>query len=166
MSAPLPVIVDGVGELGVFDADTGEVTSIRDASDRSLAHAAKQIAEYDYFILSCKRALAHELRSRHGVGKATAGGYGFTVAESQSWPVGATQDALRALVAAGVITQGDAHRAMPVKPKPDARQLKALIGRLTVSDPEAARVLAGACSVSPPSVRDVHVVAVDEDVAA
>jgi len=162
----LTILRDGLDELAVIDPDTGELAPLRDASDRALAHAAQKLAEHDSEVYAMKRALAHELRSRHGVGKATAGGYGFTVAESQSWPVGATQDALRALVAAGVITQGDAHRAMPVKPKPDARQLKALIGRLTVSDPEAARVLAGACSVSPPSVRDVHVVAVDEDVAA
>jgi hypothetical protein len=37
---------------------------------------------------------------------------------------------------------------------------------LLVSDPDAARVLASAATVSPASVRDVHRVAVDEDIAA
>ena len=157
----LPVLRDGLDEVAVVDPDTGELAPLRDATDRALVNAARLLAEHDRDVLAFKRALAHELRVRHGVGKAEAGGYGFTVTEAQSWPAGATLDALRGLVEAGVIAQGDADRAMPAKPRPDARQLKALIGRLTVTNPDAAKMLAGVCTVSPPSVREVREVAVD-----
>ena len=157
----LPVLRDGLDEVAVIDPDTGELAPLRDATDRALVNAARLLAEHDRDVLDFKRALARELRVRHGVGKAAAAGYDFTVTESQSWPAGATRDALRGLVEAGVIAQGDADRAMPSKPRPDARQLKSLLGRLMVSDPDAARLLAAACTTSPPSVREVREVAVD-----
>lgn len=160
----LPVI-QTEGDLAVVDPDTGLVTTLRDASDRALAYAADRVAHLDRDILAAKRALAAELRDRHGVGQVHAGGYGFKIAESQSWPVGATKDALERLVADGKVSEADARRAMPDKPKPDTRALKALIGRLTVSDPEAARLLADACTTSPPSVRDVVPEAVDAEAA-
>lgn len=160
----LPVVQQG-DTLVVLDRGTGELVAVRDASDRVLARAAEEIAAADQQILEVKRALARELRSRHGVGRGHAGGYAFTVAESTSWPVGATGEALAALVQRGTISQGDADRCMPSKPKPDGRQLKALIGRLTVSDPEAAKALADSATVSPPSVRDVQLESVDAEAA-
>jgi hypothetical protein len=162
----LPVIRDGLDELAVIDPDTGELAPLRDASDRALAHAAQKLAEHDSEVYAMKRALAHELRARHGVGKAEAGGFAWVVAESTSWPAGAVKSVLEELVREGVITEADAKRCFPPKPTPNAVQLKALIGRLTVGNPVAAKRLAGAATVSPPSVREVHVVAVDEDVAA
>ena len=132
----LPVLRDGLDEVAVIDPDTGELAPLRDATDRALVNAARLLAEHDRGVLDFKRALAHELRVRHGVGKAEAGGYGFTVTESTSWPLGAVTAALERLVADGVI------------------------GRLMVSDPDAARLLAAVCTTSPPSVREVREVAV------
>ena len=157
----LPVLRDGLDEVAVIDPSTGELAPLRDATDRALVNAARLLAEHDRDVLDFKRALARELRVRHGVGKAEAGGYGFTVTESSSWPLGAVTTALERLVAAGAIGDGDARRCVPQKPKPDAVQLRSLLGRLMVSDPDAARLLAAACTTSPPSVREVREVAVD-----
>lgn len=157
----LPVVFEG-GELFAADESTGELVSLRDASDHALVAAAERVALLDGELYAAKRALAAELRDRHGVGAVDAGGYRFTVAESQSWPSGATEDALRRLVASGAITHADANRAMPDKPTPDARALKTLISRLLVTDPEAAKALASACTVSPASVRRIAPSAVDE----
>lgn len=161
----LPVLA-AAGNHQVAEPDTGELVDLRDASDRALAAAAERVSELDRDLLAAKRALAAELRDRHGVGATHAGGFVFTITESQSWPQGATQAALDELVRAGWISEADRERAMPSKPKPDARALKALAGRLAVSNPEAAAVLAGACTVSPPSLRDVCAEAVDEARAA
>ena len=162
----LPVLRTEHDELAVVDPDTGALELLSEASDRALAHAADLLAEHDAFILQCKRAVAHELRERYGVGKAEAGGYEFRVTESTSWPMGPVSDALTRLVAEGSIGEGDVRRCVPDKPRPNPVQLKALLGRLMVSDPDAARVLAAAASVSPPSVRDVRAVAVDAERAA
>lgn len=149
------------GDLAVVEPDTGEVLPIRNASDRALADAALRVAELDRDLLAAKRALAAELRQRHGVGAAHAGGYAFTVAESRSWPVRATADALDRLARTGRIAEADVLRAMPSKPRPDSRQLKSLLERLMMSDPDAARILADACTVSPPSLRDIQPEAVE-----
>ena len=163
----LPILRTGVHEqLAVVDPDTGTVNLLATASDRALAHAADLLAEHDAFVLQCKRAVAHELRERYGVGKAEAGGYEFRVTESTSWPMGPVSDALTRLVAEGSISEGDVRRCVPDRPKPNPVQLKALLGRLMVSDPDAARVLAAAATTSPPSVRDVRAVAVDAEQAA
>ncbi len=162
----LPVLYDDDGALAIVDPDTGEWLPVRHASDRALAHAAAQIAELDRETLDAKRTVAAELRTRHGVGKANAGGYEFTIAESQTWPAGPTQDALARLVGDGLISEADAARAMPSRPRPDVRQLKALAGRLAVTDPDAARVLVEACTVSPASVRSVQAAAVDAEAEA
>ena len=162
----LPIVHDDLGQLAVIDPDTGEVLPVTAASDRALISAARQVAEADALLLDAKRTLARELRDRYSVGTVHAGGYRFTITESTSWPAGPTRDALAELVGSGAISQADADRAMPSKPKPDARALKALAGRLAVSNPDAARVLAEACTVSPASVRDIHAEAVDTEAAA
>lgn len=159
----LPVLSGRGGDLQVPDPDTGEVLAIRDASDHALATAAREIADLDRQLFDAKRALASELRDRHGVGVVHAGGHAFTVAEAQSWPATATKLALACLVAEGEITQADVDRAMPAKPTPDKRAIKALISRLVGTSPAAAQVLADAGTVSPASVRDVRVEAVDEE---
>jgi hypothetical protein len=157
----LPAVATTTG-YAVADPDTGEMINLADASDRALASAAAQVARLDQELLTAKRALAAELRERHGIGRVHAGGYGFRVAESTSWPLGPTQDALARLVHEGWITAGEALRCLPERPKPDARQLNALAVRLARSNPDAARVLSEACTVSPPSVRDLEpVVEVD-----
>ena len=157
----LPILhVDG-GETAVVNPDTGDLELLHDASDRTLAHAAAKLAAHDAEVFGFKRAIAFEMRERHGVGTAHAGGYAFKVAESQSWPAGATNEALDALVAEGRITAADADRCRSAKPRPDATQLKALVGRLTAKDPVAAKRLADACTVSPPSLSDVRAEAVD-----
>lgn len=161
----LPVLLSDIADPAVVDTDTGEVVPIKDAPDRALAVAAEQLALIDRQVWAAKRALADELRQRYGVGRSHAGGYGFTVSESVSWPVGATSEALEELVADDKISAGDADRCMPLKPKPDARQLNALLGRL-LSDPDAARVLAEARTTSPPSLRDVEPETVDASEAA
>jgi hypothetical protein len=155
----LPVAVHD-GDLLIIDQDTGEAFPIGQASDHTLAAAMERIAEFDRDLFTAKRAVAAELRARHGVGKSVAGGYEFTVAESQSWPVGAVTEAMSKLLEEGRISAVDHVRALPVKPHPDPRQLKSLIGRLTVTDPEAATLLAAACTVSPASVRGVKRTAV------
>ena len=160
MSPLLPVVFETSG-AALIDPDTYELVDLRHASDRAIITAAQQIAELDAHLYAAKRALAAELHDRHGVGTTTAGGYQFQIAESQSWPIGATGHALSKLVTSGAITLGDANRAMPDKPKPDARILKALAGRLAVKDPDAARILADAATVSPPSIRQITPVAVD-----
>lgn len=162
MTPGLPVIHRD-DRLLVADPDTGELLPLAAASDRALAAAAEQAQRLDRDLLDCRRALAAELRARHGVGRARAGGYRFEVTQSTSWPARATTDTLARLVADGVIGQADADRCMPARPRPDARQLKALIGRLTVTDPDAARTLAATATVSPPSVRDVQADHVDAD---
>lgn len=161
----LPILY-AAGNLEVVDPDTGQATGLVEASDRALAHAAERVAELDRELLHTKRALAAELRDRHGVGTAHAGGYSFVVTESQSWPTSATADALNELLRTGAITEADMRRALPEKPRPDARALKALAGRLAVSNPDAAKVLAGACTVSPASVREVRPEVVDGELAA
>lgn len=161
----LPVLA-AAGNHQVADPDTGELLDLRDASDHALAAAAQRVAELDRELFEAKRALAAELRDRHGVGATHAGGFAFTISESQSWPQGATQQALDELVRAGWISEADRERAMPSKPKPDTRALKALAGRLVVSNPDAAKVLADACTVSPPSVRDVRAEAVEGEAQA
>lgn len=159
----LPVLFDEkTGGLAVVDPDTGAVQPVRDASDRALAHAARLIAEADAELLEMRRTVALELRERHGVGQSDAGGYEFVVTEAQSWPMGATVHALSTLLARGAITQGDYDRCLPVKPKPDARQLKALAARLALKDAAAHNTLAAALTTSPPNVRDVHATATDE----
>ena len=134
---------------------------MRDASDHAIASVAAVLAERDRDLLHAKRALAHELRDRHGVGAVHAGGYSLTI----SWPGRATEDALCRLVADGLISGADAARCMPSKPKPSGPALKALIGRLTVTDPAAAKTLADACTVSPPSLRDLRATSVNEPAA-
>ncbi len=158
-----PVIYDSSGTLCVVDHDTGEALALRDASDRAVARTADQLAELDRAMLDAKRAVAATLRDRHGVGVVHAGGYAFTIKAEQSWAAGATKDALARLIAEGEITQVDADRAMPAKPAPDRRAIKALISRLVGTSPAAAQVLADAGTVSPASVRDVRVEAVDEE---
>lgn len=155
----LPVLF-GPGDLQVID-DHGEPVTVRDASDHALARAAERVAALDRDLYDAKRALAAELRSRYGVGSVDAGGHTFKIVESQSWPVGATRNALADLIGTGKITEADAQRAMPAHPKPDGRALKSLLGRLMVSDPAAAKILADAATVSPPSVRDIRQTAVD-----
>lgn len=160
----LPVLIDqAAGSLEVIDPDTGESLPVSESSDRALIHAARAIADLEAELWIAKRAIAGQVRQRHGVGVTQAGGFRFTVAESTSWPMKATSDALARLVVDGRISQGDFDRCLPAKPKADARQLKALAGRLATSDPEAAKVLADACTVSPPSLRDVHADAVEAD---
>ena len=150
----LPILATET-DLLVIDQGTGEALPVRDSSDRALIEAIRKVADLDAELFQAKRAIAAEMRRRHGVGVTETAGFRFTVAESTSWPVKATSDALARLVVDGRISQGDFDRCLPAKPKADARQLKALAGRLAVSDPEAAKILADACTVSPPSLRDV-----------
>jgi hypothetical protein len=152
----LPVLSGHGGDLQVPDPDTGEVLAIRDASDRALATAAREIADLVDQLFDARRALAAELRDRHGDGTVHAGGHAFTIKAEQSWGVRATGDALARLIAEGEITQADADRAMPRKPAPDKRAIKALISRLVGTSPAAAQVLADAGTVSPASLRDVR----------
>lgn len=159
-TSPLPVLHTD-GDLQVIDPSTGESLALRDASDHAIAHACERVTELDRALLETKRALAAEMRERHGVGTVHAGGYTMKVTESQSWPLNATESALHRLLSEGRISPGDVERCMPSKPRPDGRQLKALVGRLLASDPDAARVLAEACTTSPPSVRDIEREAVD-----
>lgn len=160
----LPVLADPVtGNLTIPD-ENGIMVELHEAGDNDLLRAVARLSELDAEIMAAKRALAFEARERFSVGSSTAGGFEFKVSESQSWPLRATDDALRTLVVRGLISQADYERAMPAKPKPDAVQLKALLTRL-LSDPKAAKILADARTTSPPSIRDVRVCAVDGSTA-
>ena len=157
-------VVPTAGNLAIIDAN-GELVPLNEAPDRLLLDAMEQTIQIDQDAMAAKRAIAAELKDRYGVGSTSAAGYAFKLTESQSWPQGATKEALEHLRARGVISHGDAERAMPLKRVPDGRALKALVGRLMVSDPEAARVLADACTVSAPAVRELKQDAVLGDVA-
>jgi hypothetical protein len=150
----LPVVHEG-DSLAIVDAN-GELVPLTDATDRAILDAYERVAEADREVFAAKRALAAELRVRYGVGSTNAAGFAFKITESQSWPQGRTKEALSDLLGQGKIQQADVERAMPMKRVPDARALKALVGRLTVEDPVAAKLLADACSVSAPSLRDVQ----------
>jgi len=151
----LPTPLDG-GNLGWVNPDTGEALPASESSDRTLLHGLRQIRELEERLREMKLVAGAVLRDRHGVGKAHSAGFGFKVNESVSWAQGNTREALDELLAGGVITEADVRRAMPAKPKPDATQLKALIGRLTTSNPEAAKRLADAATKSPPSVGEIE----------
>jgi hypothetical protein len=156
----LPVVHGTEGTL-VADPDTGEALALHTAPDRALLDAAVRVRELEAELKRARVALAAELKDRHGVGSTDTAGYRFVISESRTWPAGAAQEALDALVDRGSITAADAARCMPAKPTPDRTQLKALAGRLAVDDPDGARTLAWACTVSPPSVRDVRATAVE-----
>jgi hypothetical protein len=160
----LPVLADPVSGNLMIPDDTGELVAIHEATDNVLLRAVARLSELDAEVMAAKRALAFEARERFSVGSSERGGYQFKVAESQSWPLQATDDALRTLVLKGKISQADYDRAMPLKRKPDAVQLKALLGRL-LSDPEAAKILAHARTTSPPRIEGVRACAVDGSTA-
>lgn len=160
----LPVVAQQGGNLALVD-ENGEVVALRDAPDHALLLAVERVREIRADLQAAERALACQLRERHGVGTSHVGSHDFTIREDQRWPDRATYESLSVLKASGAISQADVDRAMPLKRKPDAQALKALLGRLMVSDPDAAKVLATACSVSPPSVRDVRVSATDATTA-
>src|SRR3954468_7614390 len=122
----LPAIIDHVEQGYVAEPDTGEVVPLNEASDRAIATAIQEVADHDRQVLTAKRALAAELRMRHGVGTASAGGYRFVVKEQTSWRLGGTQAALGRPLRDGKITQADARRALPPKPTPNAVELKSL----------------------------------------
>jgi len=161
----LPIVYSPGGELLIADSASGELVAIREATDHVLADVAFQIARQDAETLRVKRALAFEIRERVGVGSSQVGGFSLKVTESTSWPTGATTAALERLVGEGRINEADAVRCIPHVPKPSGTQLRALLNRLMVKDPTAAALLAAACTTSPPSVRDIRQVAVDEAAA-
>lgn len=156
MSDALPVVWSDDDQPFIPDPASGELLPVAAHADETLLLVAEQAAQVDRRILTLKRAVAHELRDRHGVGVARSAGFRFQVAEPTNWPKGATWIALQTLVESGAIGRADAERCMPSKPTPDGRQLKALLGRLVTADAEAARVLQQACTTSPPSLRDVE----------
>jgi hypothetical protein len=160
----LPVLADPVSGNLMIPDDLGVMVEIHRASDNVLLRAVARLHELDAEVMAAKRALALEARERYGVGTCHEGGHDFKVSESTSWPQRPTDDALKTLLLKGKISQADYDRAMPAKPKPDATQLRALLGRL-LSDPEAAKILADARTASPPSVRDVRACAVDGSTA-
>lgn len=159
----LPVVHEG-DALAIVDAN-GELVPLTDAPDRTILDAYERVVEADREVFAAKRALAAEMRNRYGVGSTNAAGYAFKVTESQSWPQGRTKEALMVLLEQRKVSQADVERAMPLKRVPDARALKALVGRLTVEDPVSAKLLADACSVSAPSLRDVQADSVPGEVA-
>jgi len=149
------------GDLGFVNPDTGEALPARESSDRTILRTLREIKRLEERLREVKVVAGAVLRERHGVGVSHSAGYGFKVNESRSWPKGRTGDALRSLVADGIITQAEADRAMPSKPAPDGTQLKALIGRLVTDNPAAAQKLADACTKSDPSVSDIEPESVD-----
>lgn len=155
----LPVVSTQGGDLAVID-EQGELVPLREATDHLLLRTVTKLMDAQTNLTAAKRALAFEMRDRHGVGTAHTPAGDFRVTEEQRWPDKATDEALKTLLRRGSITEADYDRAMPLKRKPDATQCNALLRRL-LSDPEAARILAGARSASPPSVRDVQMGAVD-----
>lgn len=161
--ANLPVLYQG--DVLVVADEQGELIALVDAPDGVILGAYERVAEADRELKAAKTALAAELRARHGVGSSSSAGFSFKVTEAQSWPQARTKEALMSLVEKGVIRMADLERAMPLKRVPDARALKALVGRLMVKDPGAAQVLADACTISPPALREVHPDAIRGEVA-
>lgn len=157
-------VVPTAGNLAIIDHH-GELVALNEAPDRLLLDALDQTIKIDQDATAAKRAIAAELKDRYGVGSTSAAGYAFKLTESQSWPQGATKDALAVLLERKAITRGEADKAMPLKRVPDGRALKALVGRLMAKDPGAAQLLADACTVSAPAVRDLAEDAIQSDVA-
>jgi hypothetical protein len=146
----------------VADPETGEMVPISEASDRAILEAEARVDELRREVTAARYAIGVEMRERYGIGTSHEAGWSFKVQETTNWPLGATKQVLEALLAEHKISRADLNRALPLKPKPDAVQLKALIGRLTVSDPKAAAELAECATVSAPSIRDLK----EEAVAA
>jgi hypothetical protein len=146
----------------VLEPATGEMVPVHDATDRAILEAANRLDTLRREVWQLSGQLAGEVRRRHGIGTSEQAGFRFKVSQTTSWPKGSTQAVLDNLVEAGIIMRADRDRAMPLKPTPDARALKALIGRLTVSHPVAAQHLADAATVSSPSIRDLRETAVAE----
>jgi len=151
----LPVVYDGETRA-VIEPATGAIVPFSEASPRLLLEAVAYLEELRSELTAARYALGEELRERYSVGTSHDAGYVFKVQQTTSWPVAATKAVLKKLVDDHVIYRADMDRALPLKPKPDAVQLKALIGRLTVSDPKAAAELAACATVSQPSIRDLR----------
>jgi hypothetical protein len=147
----------------VADPGTGEMVPIKEASDRAILEAETCVDELRREVTAARYAIGAEMRERYGIGTSREAGYVFKVQETTNWPLGATKAVLKRLVDDHVIYRSDMDRALPLKPKPDAVQLKALIGRLTVSDPKAAAELAACATVSQPSLRDLREEAVTSE---
>lgn len=162
----LPVLADPVtGNLTIPDENGEHWVAIHDASPRARMLVVERLSAIIDGALAAKRVLALSMREDFGVGVSRAGGFSFKVNESTSWPKGATGDALKTLVLRGMISQADADRAMPPNPTPNATQLKALLSRLLMTNPEAYKILAEACTTSGPSLAEVRACAVDGSTA-
>jgi hypothetical protein len=159
----LPVVFDGE-VTRVLEPATGEMLPISEATDRAILEAEARVDELREEVTAARYAIGAEMRERYGIGTSREAGYSFKVTETTSWPLGETQRVLKELLADLKISRADVNRALPLKPKPDAVQLKALIGRLTVSDPKAAAELSACATVSSPSIRDLKEEAVRGEV--
>ena len=121
----LPVTYDGPGAVCVIDPDTAELVPLTHASDHAIASAAEQLHDHDGECCAC--SVASRPRCARGTASArrSRAATRLTVAESQSWPAGPVKAALTDLLASNTITEADAERCMPSKPRPDATQIKA-----------------------------------------
>ena len=151
----LPVVHAGDGPA-VADPETGALIPLKEASPRLLLDAVAYLDALRSEVTAARYALGAELKDRYSIGTSHDAGYSFKVQETVSWPLGETQRVLRKLYEDHVISRADMDRALPLKPKPDAVQLKALLGRLATRDAKAWRMLADCASISAASVRDVR----------
>jgi hypothetical protein len=159
----LPVVHQGA-DVCVVEPGTGELVPLREASDRAILEAEARVDELRREVTAARYAIGAEMRERYGIGTSRGAGFVFKVTETTNWPLGETQRVLKALLDDFRISRADYNRALPLKPKPDAVQIKALVGRLTVADPKAAAELAACASVSAPSIRDLKEEAVRGEV--
>ncbi len=158
----LPVVFDGE-VTRVLEPATGEMLPISEATDRAILEAEARVDELREEVTAARYAIGAEMRERYGIGTSHEAGFSFRVQETVNWPLGATQRVLKELLADLKISRADINRALPLKPKPDAVQLKALISRLTLTDPKAAAELAACATVSQPSIRDLREEAVPSE---
>lgn len=153
----LPVVREEDGALTIPEAGTGEMVTIRNASDRALLEAEARASALREDVMAGRRALAAEVAERHGYGTKHEAGYGFKVEVTRSWQKVGTIDAVRRLLSQGLISDAEFDDAVPYRRVPDARKCKALVERLMLSgEVEAAKALADTCSVSDPRVSSIR----------
>lgn len=161
----LPVIREQDGALTIPEAATGEAVTLREASPRALLEAQDRASELRAEVMAGSRALAVELAERFGHGVKHEAGFEFKLEVTRSWQKRGTVDALRKLLADGLISQGEFDSAVPAVRVPSAVKCKGLVERLMLSgELEAAKALAETCSVSAPRVSSIAEEAVAGDV--
>lgn len=133
----------------ILDRRSGEVVSLQDAPDQTLAAFAEQLRAQRDWIRQVSSVVDDTLKDRIGKARSLdAGTHLVELERKREWDPKATWDALVALQEKGLVTVEEADAAMPreTKRKPDGRKLNSILTQVVADDPEAAQALAQARS--------------------